>query len=220
MATAGELILTTFLSLDGVMQAPGGPDEDPSGGFTHGGWLVPYADADMGRIVNDAFASAEAFLLGRKTYQIFAAYWPKVTDPGDPVASPLNRLPKYVASKTLEKAEWHNSTVIRGDLAKHVAELKRQYKEIQVHGSGDLAQTLLSEDLVDEYQLWFYPVILGNGKRLFASGAVPSALALVDSTRTSTGVVRNTYRRAGKPGYGSFALEDEAARSATMRQRA
>jgi dihydrofolate reductase len=218
MATAGGLTLTTFLSLDGVMQAPGAPDEDPSGGFKQGGWLVPYYDADMGRIVDDAFAAAEAFLLGRKTYEIFAAYWPKVTDQDNPVASALNRLPKYVASRTLEKVEWHNSTLLRGALAKEVAELKRRHNEIQVHGSGDLAQTLLSEDLVDEYQLWFYPVILGSGKRLFDSGAVPSALALVDSKTTSTGVVRNTYRRAGTPSYGSFALEDEAARSASLRR--
>lgn len=208
MTTPGKLTLTTFLSMDGVMQAPGGPDEDRSGDFHHGGWIVPYADADMGRIVAEAFGQAEAFLLGRKTYEIFAAWWPQMTDPGDVVAAALNRLPKYVASKTLEKAEWHNSTVIRGDVTKQVAELKRRHQgEIQVHGSGDLAQTLLANDLVDEYHLWLYPVVLGTGKRLFRSGTVPAALALADTRATSTGVVVNTYRRAGKPTYGSFGLE-------------
>jgi dihydrofolate reductase len=208
MASTGKLTLTTFLSLDGVLQAPGAPTEDPSGDFKHGGWLVPYADADMGRIVTNAFAAADAFLLGRKTYQIFAAHWPRVTDPSDPVATALNRLPKYVASRTLAKAEWHNSTVIRGDIAQKVAELRRTYpREIQVHGSGDLAQTLLTNDLIDEFRLWLYPVVLGSGKRLFSSGAVPAALELVSTDTTSTGVVVSIYRRSGKPSYGSFALD-------------
>ena len=209
MATAGKLTLTTFLTLDGVMQAPGAPDEDRSGNFQHGGWLVPYADEDMGRIVDDSFASADAFLLGRKTYDIFAAYWPRVTDPGDPVAAALNRLPKYVVSRTLDKAKWHNSTLSRGDITKGIAELKRRHeREIQVHGSGELARTLFANDLVDECRLWLYPIVLGSGKRLFDSGAVPAALTLVDTRRTSTGVVVNTYRRSGKPTYGSLGLEE------------
>jgi dihydrofolate reductase len=208
MTISGKLTLTTFLTLDGVMQAPGAPDEDRSGNFQHGGWLVPYFGEDMGRIVTDAFAKADAFLLGRRTYEIFAAHWPRVTDPKDAVAAALNRLPKYVASKSLKDAEWKGSTVIRGDIAKHVAELKERYpREIQVHGSGDLAQTLIAKDLVDEYHLWFYPVVLGTGKRLFGSGAVPAALTLTDSRRTNSGVVINSYRRAGKPTYGSFALD-------------
>jgi dihydrofolate reductase len=204
----GKLTLTTFLTLDGVMQAPGGPEEDRSGDFRHGGWLVPYFDDDMGRIVNEAFSKADAFLLGRKTYDIFAAYWPRITDPNDPVASALNRLPKHVASRTLEKADWNGTTVIRKDVATRVAELKKQYpRGLQVHGSGDLAQTLIAKDLVDEYRLWHYPVVLGVGKRLFGSGAVPAALTLVDTRKTSTGVVVNTYRRAGQPTYGSFSLD-------------
>jgi dihydrofolate reductase len=208
MTTTGKLTLTTFLSLDGVMQAPGGPNEDRSGNLRHGGWLVPYFADDMGQIGVDAFARADAFLLGRKTYDIFAAYWPKFPDQNDPVASALNRLPKYVASRTLEQADWHNSTVIRGDIPTQVAELKRRHgREIQVHGSGDLAQTLLAHDLVDDFHLWLFPVILGSGKRLFSSGTEPAALTLVDSKRSSTGVVVNTYRRAGKPGYGSFELQ-------------
>jgi dihydrofolate reductase len=208
MATTGRLTLTTFLSLDGVMQAPGGPDEDRSGNFQHGGWLVPYADADMGRIIDDVFAETDAFLLGRKTYDIFAAHWPRVTDPNDPVAGALNRLPKYVVSRTLDKAEWHNSTVIRGDMPKQVAELKRRHeRQILIQGSSELIQTLLANDLVDEYRLLVFPVVLGSGKRLFGSGAVPAALALVDTKATSTGIVINTYRPAGKPTYGSFALD-------------
>jgi dihydrofolate reductase len=207
MAT-GKLTVTTFLSLDGVMQAPGAPDEDRSGNFRHGGWLVPYADADMGRIVTDVFAKTDAFLLGRKTYEIFAAHWPRVTDPDDPVATALNRLPKYVVSRTLAKAEWHNSTVIRGDIAKQVAELKQRHgREILIQGSSELLQTLLANDLVDEYRLLLFPVVLGSGKRFFGSGTVPSALTLLDTRATSTGVVVNTYRPAGKPSYGSFALD-------------
>jgi dihydrofolate reductase len=208
MATAGRLTLTTFLSLDGVMQAPGGPDEDRSGNFRHGGWLVPYFDADAGQIVTDVFARTDAFLLGRKTYDIFAAHWPRVTDPNDPVATALNTLPKYVVSRTLDKVEWHNSTLIRGDVPKQVAELKRRHeREILIQGSSELLQTLLANDLVDEYRLLIFPVVLGSGKRLFGSGAVPSALTLVDTRATSTGVVVNTYRPAGKPSYGSFALD-------------
>jgi dihydrofolate reductase len=210
MSETGKLTLTTFLSLDGVMQAPGGPEEDRSGNFNHGGWLVPYFDGDMGRIIDDIFANADAFLLGRKTYEIFAAHWPRVTDPNDPIAGKLNQLPKYVASKTLKKADWNNSSVIR-DVPQQVAELKRRHKrEIQVHGSGDLAQTLIGNDLVDEFHLCQFPVVLGTGKRLFGSGAVPAALALVSTEKTSTGIVVNTYRRAGKPRYGSFQLPEES----------
>jgi dihydrofolate reductase len=211
MTTAGKLTLTTFLTLDGVAQAPGGPDEDRSGNFQHGGWLVPYLDDDMMQIVDSAFARADAFLLGRKTYEIFASYWPHMTDPKDVVAGALNRLPKYVVSRTLEKVEWQPSTLIRGDVAKQVADLKRRYPtEIQVHGSIELARTLFAEDLVDECHLWTYPVVLGSGKRLFEPGVTPAALTLVNTRTTGTGVVVNSYRRAGKPTYGSFDLETAA----------
>jgi len=204
-----KVTLTTFLTLDGVMQAPGGPDEDREGGFEHGGWLVPYADEDMGRFVDEGFATATGFLLGRRTYQIFAAYWPRVTDEDNLVATRLNALPKYVASRTLEKAEWHNSTLLRGDAAEDVAALKdRLDGELQIHGSGVLAQSLMAHGLIDEYRLLFYPVLLGGGKRLFTGGTVPTALELTDARTTGTGVAINTYRAAGRPRYGSFALED------------
>jgi dihydrofolate reductase len=199
-----RLLVTTFLSLDGVMQAPGGPDEDRSGGFDHGGWLMPFADEDMMRLVIDWIGRADAFLLGRKTYEIFAEYWPRVSDPGDPVARALNTLPKYVASKTLKEVEWNNSTLIRGDIVEEIHELKRQPgRELQVHGSGGLAQTLIENDLVDEYRLWSFPVVLGRGKRLFGAGTVPTTLKLVDSRTTSMGVAIHSYVRAGEMQYGT-----------------
>jgi dihydrofolate reductase len=202
-----KLTLTMFLSLDGVMQAPGGPDEDRSGGFEHGGWLVPYADEDMGTIVTDQFGGASAFLMGRKTYEIFAAYWPHVTDVEDLVATKLNSLPKYVASRTLDAVQWENTTLLKGDVANEVARLKAQPGgELQVHGSGDLAQTLLQLGLVDEYRLWVYPVVLGQGRHLFREGNVAAALRLIDSKTTSTGVLVNTYQPAGSLTHGSFAL--------------
>jgi dihydrofolate reductase len=204
-----RLTLTMFVTLDGVVQAPGGPDEDPSGGFGHGGWLVPYADDDMGQAMG-FFAEVDAFLLGRRTYEIFAASWPKVTDPDDPIASRLNSLPKYVASRTLEDVSWEGSKLLKGDVATEVAELKRRPgRELQVHGSGGLAQTLMQHDLIDEYRLLTYPVVLGTGRRLFADGARPAALNRIDHKITSTGVSIDVFSPAGEPTYGSFELGEQ-----------
>jgi dihydrofolate reductase len=201
-----KLTMTTFLSLDGVMQGPGGPDEDRSNGFEQGGWLVPYVDVDMGKFVAEWFAAADAFLLGRKTYEIFAGYWPKVTDQNDPVATKLNSLPKYVVSNSLDHVEWNNSRLIKGDdVVGGITRLKHSPgRELQVHGSGDLGQTLIAHDLIDQYRLWVYPVVLGNGMRLFREGVTPAALKLVDTKSTSTGVAIHVYEPAGKPRYGSI----------------
>jgi dihydrofolate reductase len=204
-----RLTLHTFLTLDGVMQAPGGPDEDREGGFEHGGWSFPYGDEDFGVAVSGWFGQADAFLLGRRTYQIFAGHWPKVTDPGDPIASKLNTLPKYVASTTLQTADWANSSLLGGDVAAEVAKLKeRPGRELQVHGSGQLAQTLIEADLVDEYRLLYFPVHLGSGQKLFRDGARAAALRLISATTTSTGVIIASYEPAGPVRYGSYALPD------------
>src|SRR5918995_819742 len=182
-----RLTLTMFVTLDGVVQAPGVPDMDD----------------DMLGAIDGIFDEADAFLLGRRTYEIFAAYWPKVTDPDDPVASRLNSLPKYVASRTLDDVSWEGSTLLKGDLAAEVAELKsRPGRELQLHGSGGLAQTLIQHDLIDEYRLFTYPVVLGTGKRLFADGAKPAALNVIDHKGTSTGVSIDVYTPAGEPSYG------------------
>ena len=204
-----RLTATTFLTLDGVMQAPGGPEEDPTDGFEHGGWSFPYPDDDFGRLVSGWFAEADAFLLGRRTYEIFAAFWPRVTEEADPVASRLNTLPKYVASRTLTSVSWRGAELLRGEAAEEVARLKeRPGRELQVHGSGDLLQTLMAHDLVDEYRLFVYPVVLGSGRRLFREGTVPRSLKLVAATTTSTGVVVATYERGGPVVTGSFTVEN------------
>jgi dihydrofolate reductase len=198
-----KLTVTTFMTLDGIAQGPGGPDEDRSGGFEHGGWLVPHIDDDFGRVMDARFAEVDAFLLGRRTYEIFAGYWPKVTDESNPAAVKLNTLPKYVASRTLEEGEWAPTTVLKGDVADAVAELKsRPGRELQVHGSLDLIQTLIRADLVDEFHLLVFPVVLGTGKRLFED-IVPTGLELVDSEATSTGVAVQTYRTIGRPAFGT-----------------
>ncbi len=200
-----RLTLTTFLSLDGVMQAPGGRSEDTSDGFRQGGWLVPYADEGMGNAVDQWFRQADAFLLGRRTYEIFAGYWPKVTDPANPIAGPLNRLPKYVASHTLTEVSWSGAELITGDVPEMVASLKRQPgRELQVHGSGKLAQTLIRHGLIDEYRLLTFPVVLGAGRRLFDGVSRPAALRPTHSERTESGIAINVYEPAGEPTYGTF----------------
>ncbi len=213
-----KLVVSTFLTLDGVMQAPGGPEEDPTEGFTHGGWSVNYWDDLMGQAMGEAMSRPFDLLLGRKTYEIFAAHWPHATD--EPGADVLNSATKYVASRTLDAAEWQNSILLEGDVAEAVARLKEEDgPEIQVHGSGNLIQTLLEHDLVDEYRLWIFPVVLGAGKRLFADGAIPSGLKLVDSKSSTTGVLIATYERGGAVEYGSFALEEPTEAELQRRQR-
>jgi dihydrofolate reductase len=198
-----KLTITTFVTLDGVMQGPGGPTEDTSGGFTRGGWLVPHFDAETGAFICEVFSRADAFLLGRGTFQIFASHWPKVTDANDPVAGPLNRLPKHVASRTLETADWAHSAFVR-DVAREVPELKTRYaRELQVHGSHGLCQTLIREGLFDELNLFTFPVVVGSGKRLFETGTTPTGLELTGSRTTSKGIVIATYRRTGAPTFGT-----------------
>ena len=207
-----KLTVTTFQTLDGVMQAPGGPEEDPSGAFEHGGWLVPHADADMGAFMDETFAPAEAFLLGRFTYETFAGFWPKVDAADNAVAVKLNALPKHVASRTLraEDLDWAGSTLLGDDVPARVAELKaRPGGELQVHGSAGLVQTLLRHELVDELRVLTFPVVLGTGKRLFGDGAVPAALRLSHSRTTSAGTTIAVYAFEGRPSYGTFSLEDE-----------
>lgn len=200
-----QLSITSFVTLDGVMQAPGGPDEDPSGGFDQGGWSVPYGDEDFGRFVTEVFDRAGAFLLGRRTYDIFAGYWPEKGDPADPIASRLNSLPKYVASTTLKTADWAGTTIIGGDLVQEVTAIKaRTDGEVQIHGSGRLAQSLMAHDLIDNFHLLVFPVVLGKGLRLFADGAVPTAYRHTAGRTTGTGVAIHTYERAGRPEYGSY----------------
>ncbi len=200
-----KLVVGTFLTLDGVMQAPGGPNEDHEGGFRHGGWLVPYFDEKLGEIMTEWTRRAGAFLLGRKTYEIFAASWPQSTDPEDEIATALNTRPKFVASRTLEEVSWNNSRVLQGDVAEEVAKLKAQEGgEIQVHGSGDLLQTLLRQDLVDTLRIWQFPVVLGTGKRLFGAGAIPVGFRLVETQQSTTGAVLHVYERAGRLKYGEM----------------
>jgi dihydrofolate reductase len=191
-----KLIVTTFLTLDGVMQAPGGPEEDPSEAFDYGGWSANYWDDEMGRYMDGVMGKPFDLLLGRKTYEIFAGYWPSA--PEEAGGKPLNDATKYVVSRTLKSLDWGPSVLLEGDAAEAVAELKQQDgPELQVHGSGNLIQTLLQSNLIDQFHLWVFPVVVGSGKRLFAGGTVPGALKLVDTTVSTTGVVIGTYVPAG-----------------------
>jgi len=202
-----QLTVTTFLSVDGVYQGPGGPDEDRSGGFDQGGWLVPHFDEATGQFIDEVFGQVDAFLLGRRTYDIFAASWPNATDPNDTVANRLNTLPKYVASTTLTAPEWGPTTVLTGDVPAAVADLKRQPgRELQVHGSGGLVRTLHEHDLVDEYRLLVFPVVVGEGRRLFPDRGVATGLTLVDSRTTGSGVAIHVYRPTGRPEFGRVEL--------------
>jgi len=201
-----NLTVNTFLTLDGVMQAPGGPGEDDSGGFTYGGWSVNYWDEPMGRFMDEAMSRPFDLVLGRKTYDIFAAHWPNA--PEEAGGKPLNDATKYVASRGRPALEWSRSVLIEGDVAERVAALKADDgPELQVHGSGNLVQTLLRHGLVDRFRLMVFPLVIGSGKRLFAEGTVPAGLRLVDSSVSTTGVLMGVYVPAGEIVTGSFALE-------------
>lgn len=199
-----KLIVNTFLTLDGVMQAPGGPEEDREDGFAYGGWSVNYWDDQMGQVMGEAMSKPFDLVLGRKTYDIFAAFWPNASD--DAGGKPLNDATKYVASRRQPTLPWGPSVLIEGDAAEGVAALKKgNGPELQVHGSGNLIQTLVRHNLVDQYRLWVFPLVIGSGKRLFADGTIPVGLKLVDSTISTTGVVIGTYEPAGEIITGSFA---------------
>jgi len=201
-----ELIVSTFLTLDGVMQAPGGPEEDESGDFAHGGWSVNYWDELMRQVMTEAMSAPFDLVLGRRTYEIFAAYWPHA--PEEAGSKPLNDATKYVASRSRPMLEWGPAVLIEGDAADGIAELKRgEGPELQVHGSGNLIQTLMRRNLVDQYRLWVFPLVIGSGKRLFSDGTIPSALKLLDSKVSTTGVVIGTYEPAGEIVTGSFAVD-------------
>jgi dihydrofolate reductase len=202
-----KLLVTTFLTLDGVMQAPGGPGEDDSGGFAHGGWSVNYWDEQMGQVMGEATSRPFAMVLGRRTYDIMAAYWPNA--PEEEGGKIFNEATKYVASRARPNLEaWSNSVLIEGDAAQGIAALKAEDgPELQVHGSANLIQTLLRHNLVDQFRLWIFPLVIGSGKRLFSEGTIPSGLKLVDHTVSTTGVVIGTYEPAGEFVTGSFAQD-------------
>ena len=195
------IIVLTFITLDGVMQAPGGPTEDTSGNFTHGGWTVPYFDDFLGQVMGEQMSRPFDLLLGRKTFEIFASYWPQHEDewPG------INEATKYVASNTLTKHEWSNSVFLKGNVADEIKRLKGQAgPDLQVHGSGNFIQTLLKHDLVDEFWLKIFPVTLGAGKRLFSQGTIPASYTLVETKSSPLGVMAATFKRAGEVKTGSF----------------
>jgi dihydrofolate reductase len=200
-----KLIVSTFLTLDGVMQAPGGAGEDDSDGFALGGWSVNYWDEEMRDVMSEEMSAPFDLVLGRKTYDIVAAYWPHATE--EQGAKPLNDATKHVASRSHPTLDWSESVLIEGDAADGIAALKKEDgPELQVHGSGNLIQTLMAHSLVDQYRLWVFPLVIGSGKRLFSDGTIPSGLELVDSKVSTTGVVIGTYEPAGEIVTGSFAL--------------
>ncbi len=219
-----KLVVLSFLSLDGVMQAPGGPDEDPSGGFSRGGWTAPYFDDDLGKTATKQLDKPFALLLGRRTYEIFAAYWP-YADAQNPFTGPFNSAKKYVASRTLKKLDWSNAELIKGDVVKEVKKLKAEAgPELHVYGSGNLIQTLMRHDLIDEFRLKIFPLTLGKGKRLFAEGSIPAGFDLTKSAISPKGVIVADYVRAGDVKTGSVGQtvpsEAELSRREKLRREA
>jgi len=215
-----KLIVLSFITLDGVMQAPGGPEEDPTGGFKYGGWVAGYFDDFLGNVMVKQMSKPFDLLLGRRTYEMFAAHWPYVKTHEDTIAAGINNAKKYVASKTLKMLDWSNSELLKGDVAKEVKKLKDQDgPEIQVHGSGNLIQTLLEHDLVDELWLKIFPITLGTGKRLFAEGTIPVGFKLLESEISPNGVIVASYMRAGEIRTASFALEPPTEAELARRKR-
>lgn len=213
-----KVVAATFLSLDGVMQAPGGPDEDPTGGFSHGGWTVHYWDEPMGELMGKIFDEPFDLLLGRKTYEIFAAHWPYAGE-DDPIAKAFNRVTKYVATSSDTPLTWQNSVALH-DVPADIAKLKQQDgPKLLIQGSSVLIQTLLKHDLIDEIDLLVFPLVLGKGKRMFGEGAMPAALKLVESKTSSTGVVMSSYRREGEIKTGSFAQEQPSEAEMARREK-
>jgi dihydrofolate reductase len=212
-----KLIVNTFVTLDGVMQAPGAPEEDPTGGFTEGGWSVNYWDDAMGQLMGEFMGKPFDLVLGRGTYEIFAAHWPHSDEPA---ADALNNATKHVASTTLKQVDWQNSHLLEGDAPDAIRKLKEEDgPELQVHGSAGLIQTLLKEGLVDEIRVWTFPVVIGKGKRLFGDGTVPAGLKLTDSMVSSTGVIMAAYEPVGGVPIGSFALEEPTEAELERRER-
>jgi dihydrofolate reductase len=205
----GKLIVTEFVTLDGVAQAPGAPDEDGDSGFTHGGWQAPLLDQESGSVVFEQAKSMDALLLGRRTYEIFAGYWPTAPDE-IPFKGLLNGVPKYVASRTLaDPLDWRGSTVVGEPIAEGVTSLKERHDELHVIGSLDLVQSLLRFGLVDRLELWLYPVLLGSGKQVFGDGTVPTALRLTESVTYPNGTLQLAYETAGAPTYGNVAIKEQ-----------
>jgi len=198
-----ELLVQTFLTLDGVMQAPGGPDEDDSDGFAYGGWSVTYWDEDLDEAMDEVVSQPFAMVLGRHTYDIMATFWPHASE--EEGATVFNEATKYVASRSRPTLAWSNSLLIEGDAAEGLAALKAEDgPELQVHGSGNLAQTLIRHNLVDRYRLWIFPLVIGSGKRLFGEGTIPSGLELIEGRTSTSGVFMGTYRSAGEIVTGTF----------------
>jgi len=215
-----KLIVMSFIALDNVMQAPGGPEEDPTGGFEHEGWVAGYFDDILLNVMIKQTSKPFDLLLGRKTYEIFAAYWPYVNPDRNPFAAKLNNAKKYVASKTLTKLNWNNSELINGDIPDGIKRIKEQDgPEIQVHGSSNLVQTLLKHDLVDELWLKIFPVTLGTGKRLFAEGTIPAGFKLLESGISPSGVIIANYERSGEVKKGSLGLETPSEAELARRKR-
>jgi dihydrofolate reductase len=215
-----KLIVLSFIALDNVIQAPGGPEEDPTGGFEHEGWVAGYSDDFLLNVMIKQTSKPFDLLLGRKTYEIFAAYWPYMNSDRNPFAAELNNAKKYVASKTLTKLNWNNSELINGDIPEGIKRIKEQDgPEIQVHGSSNLVQTLLKHDLVDELWLKIFPVTLGPGKRLFAEGTIPAGFKLLESGISPSGVIIANYERSGEVKKGSLGLETPSEAELARRKR-